>query len=196
MLYRFLQIFILFLMKIFWHLKIINKQQIQNARGCIIAANHISWFDPPFIGSILPFPINYLAKAELFHNKNFGKLLKKLHAIPIKRGTIDRKAIELVKEKLLAKESVLIFPEGTRKSSKAKSGIGKIALETEKDILPIYIENSDKFWQCLIGKKRLKIIFGEKIKVPEFSHLEKTKENYRKLAETILERINKLKDEN
>ncbi|OQX71651.1 MAG: hypothetical protein B6D62_01635 [Candidatus Cloacimonas sp. 4484_275] len=178
MLYRFLQIFILFLMKFFWHLKIINKQQIQNARGCIIAANHISWFDPPF------------------HNKNFGKLLKKLHAIPIKRGTIDRKAIELVKEKLLAKESVLIFPEGTRKSSKAKSGIGKIALETEKDILPIYIENSDKFWQCLIGKKRLKIIFGEKIKVPEFSHLEKTKENYRKLAETILERINKLKDEN
>ena len=91
---------------------------------------------------------------------------------------------------------MLIFPEGTRKSSKAKSGIGKIALETGKDILPIYIENSDKFWSCLIGKKRLKIIFGEKIKATEFSQWEKNKDNYRKLAEMILERINRLKDEN
>jgi len=166
-------------------LKIINKQQIKNAHGCIIAANHISWFDPPFIGSVLPFSINYLAKAELFRNKIFGNLLKKLNAIPIKRGTIDRKAIEIVKEKLQSGNSVLIFPEGTRKSSKAKSGIGKIALETGKDILPIYIENSDKFWSCLIGKKGLKIIFGEKIKAAEFSQWEKNKDNYRKLAEMI-----------
>jgi len=196
MLYRFLQLFFGFLMRVFWHLKIVHRERIKNACGCIFAANHISLFDPPFIGSVIPFPIGYLAKAELFKNKFFGNLLGKLGVIPIRRGAIDRKAIETAKKKLNEGNAILIFPEGTRKAAKVKSGIGKIAIQTGKDIQPIYLENSDKFFSCLIGKKRLKIVFGEIIKAAEFSDLEESKENYRKLSETVMERIRQLKDEN
>ena len=151
-------------MKLFWRLEIINSDRLDQIGNCIIAANHISAFDPPFIGSIIPTEIHYLAKSELFKNKIFGTFLKYLNCIPIKRGKIDKAAITMVKLVLRKGHSILIFPEGTRKSNKVKSGIGKFAIEARKDICPILVENSTEFWKCFLGKKRLRIIIGEKIK--------------------------------
>ena len=182
-------------MKIFWRLQIINKERLENIGNCIIAANHISAFDPPFIGSVIPTEIHYLAKAELFKNKLFGAFLLHVNCIPVRRGSIDKRAITLVKMVLRKGHSILIFPEGTRKSTNVKSGIGKFAIEMKKDICPIYIENSTRFWQCLLGKKKLKIVVGERIKAAEFAGLEDTKENYRLLANDVMNKINGLKNE-
>ena len=184
-----------FCMKYLWHYEIIHKERIKNITNCILASNHISWFDPPFIGSIVPFEINYLAKSELFKNKLFGKLLASLNVIPIRRGKIDRTAINRVEEKLASGQSILLFPEGTRKSNKVKPGIGKIAIQTGIDIVPIYMKNSDRLRKCFMGKDRLKIVIGEKIKKEQFSEMEETKENYRSLAQKILDEINELDNE-
>ena len=89
----------------------------------------------------------------------------------------------------------MIFPEGTRKSTNVKSGIGKFAIEMKKDIVPIFIENSTDFWACFLGKKRLNIYIGEKIEAEGFSDLESTKENYRWLANDVMNKINGLKNE-
>jgi 1-acyl-sn-glycerol-3-phosphate acyltransferase len=175
--------------------KIINRQQIKKANNCIIASNHISWFDPPFVGSIFYKEIGILAKSELFTNKVFGKIIRYFNAIPIKRGRIDRVALNRVKQLLDNGGSVLLFPEGTRKSSSAKPGIGKIALETGKNVLPVYIQNSDDLFSCLFRKKRLKIILGELIQTKEFMNEEITKDSYRKFAEMVLNRINELRNE-
>jgi 1-acyl-sn-glycerol-3-phosphate acyltransferase len=182
-------------MKAFWRLEIINKERLGNIGNCIIAANHISAFDPPFIGSIIPTEIHYLTKAELFKNKLFGAFLLSVNCIPIKRGRIDKKAITMVRMVLRKNHSILIFPEGTRKSTNVKSGIGKFAIEMKKDIVPIYIENSTDFWSCFLGKKRLKIVIGEKITAESFSEMESSKENYRQLAQEVMDKINELKNE-
>ncbi|MCF7794159.1 MAG: 1-acyl-sn-glycerol-3-phosphate acyltransferase [Candidatus Cloacimonetes bacterium] len=182
-------------MRIFWRLKIYNKERLSNLQNCIIAANHISAFDPPFIGSLVPFEIHYLAKWELFKNKLFGAFLLSVNCIPIKRGRIDKSAITRVKLVLRKKRSILIFPEGTRKSTRVKSGIGKFAIEAKTDICPVYIENSTDFWSCFLGKKRLKIVIGEKIKSDEFAGLQANKENYQKLSENVMKKILELKNE-
>ncbi|MDO9577995.1 MAG: lysophospholipid acyltransferase family protein [Candidatus Cloacimonadales bacterium] len=182
-------------MKVFWRLKIYHKERLENIGNCIIAANHISAYDPPFIGSIIPAEIHYLAKSELFRNKLFGAFLLYVNCIPIKRGSIDKAAITLVKMVLRKGHSILIFPEGTRKSTNVKSGIGKFAIEMKKDICPIYIENSTRFWQCFLGKKRLKIVIGERIKTESFAEMESIKDNYRQLANEVMNKINGLKDE-
>lgn len=185
-----------FYMRVFWRLRIIHQERLTDLGNSIIAANHISAFDPPFIGSVIPFEIHYLAKWELFKNKLFGAILLSLNCIPVKRGRIDKAAITRVKMVLRKNRSLLIFPEGTRKSASIKSGIGKFAIETKKDICPIYIENSTKFWDCFFGRKNLRIVIGEKIKAEEFSHLESVKENYRALAHKVMQNILELKDEN
>ncbi len=168
---------------------------MKNIKNCILASNHISWFDPPFIGSIMPAEINYLAKSELFKNKFFGNFLRFVNAIPIKRGKVDRAAINRVEEKLAAGQSILLFPEGTRKSDKVKPGIGKIAIQTGKDIVPIFMKNSNNFKKCFSGKEKMKIVIGEKIRKEDYSQLDDSKDSYRYLANFIMEKINELENE-
>ena len=182
-------------MIVFWGLKIINKERLNSVQNCIIASNHVAAVDPFFIGSIIPVEIYYLAKIELFRNKVVGSILKFLNAIPVKRGMIDKAAIRFVTRVLNKGHSILIFPEGTRKSASVKSGVGKFAMQLKKDILPIYIKNSPFFWKCFLRKEKLKIVIGEKIKAESFSNLDETKENYRSLAEHVLKKINELSNE-
>ena len=108
---------------------------------------------------------------------------------------IDKAAIRFVTQVLNKGHSILIFPEGTRKSASVKSGVGKFAMQLKKDILPIYIKNSPFFWKCFLRKDKLKIVIGERIKVDSFSNLDETKENYRSLAEHVLKKINELSHE-
>ena len=182
-------------MRIFWRLKIINEERLTEISDCIIVANHISAYDPPFIGSIIPTEIHYLAKSELFKNKLFAAFLLFLNCIPVKRGRIDRSAITMVKLVLRKGHSILIFPEGTRKSNKVKSGIGKFAIEAKKDICPIYIHNSTNFLKCFLRKKRLKIVIGEKIKTTSFAEMKSTRGNYKNLAESVMKKVYELKNE-
>jgi 1-acyl-sn-glycerol-3-phosphate acyltransferase len=89
----------------------------------------------------------------------------------------------------------VIFPEGSRSSFKAKPGIGKIAVQTNKDILPIYIANSNKLFACLFRKKRLTFVVGKKLKINDFMEYGDNKQNYRRIANHVLEKINELKNE-
>ena len=184
-----------FYMHIFWHYKVCHAERLHNLQNCIIAANHISAFDPPFIGSVIPIEIHYLAKWELFKHKLFAAFLLSVNCIPVKRGRIDKAAITRVKAILRKNHSILIFPEGTRNSGKPKSGIGKFAIETKTDICPVYIENSTDFWSCFFGKKKLKIVVGERIKAETFAMLESIKENYQLLSDQVFCQINELKNE-
>jgi len=193
--YKFIISSVKFIMRVLWNYKIINKDKLSQFQNCVIAANHITNFDPPFIGSIFPKEIHFLAKSELFRNKIFSKILHFLNAMPIRRGSIDRKAINSVESLLNKGHSILLFPEGTRKSSKAKAGIGKITSETGKNILPVYIHNSDHLWQCFLRKKKLQIVIGNIIEIKDFQGIEDRKEKYKTIAEYSLNQIYELKNE-
>ena len=114
----------------------------------------------------------------------------------MRRGTIDRKAIKIAEENLKNNISVMIFPEGSRHNFTARPGIGKMAYETQKNILPIYIENSNHPIQCLLKKKKLRIYVGNMISIKPYLNQDATKDNFRKIASDTLEIINGLKDEN
>ena len=181
-------------MKSVWQYEIINKERFQLAKSVIIASNHISWFDPPFIGAVVPFEICYLAKAELFKNKIIGKYLSVINVIPYVRGTADMKAISTVLTILNSGRSLLMFPEGTRKGKNIKPGVGLFAMKTQRDILPVYIENSDKLLSCFFSRtKKIKIVLGEPISYDYFATWEQTKENYQKLADYTYSKIKELK---
>ena len=182
-------------MKIFWNYKIIHGERLKTSDNCILVANHISAYDPLFLGSLMKKEIYYLAKAELFKNKFFGNILQNLNVIPIKRGAVDRTAINRVLDKLNKGSTMLIFPEGTRKSNKPKAGIGKIAIQAKKNILPIFIKNSNKLGKCFLGKERLTFVVGKYLKIDNFIKIGETTDNYRNLASFVLKKINELEYE-
>ena len=60
----------------------------------IIAANHLSYYDPIVIAILIQRPIHFMAKEEFFHNKLLGKFLTSINAFPVKRGSADLGAIK------------------------------------------------------------------------------------------------------
>jgi len=182
------------IMMVLMRKKVIGRERLDNSHNCLICANHISANDPPMIGSLIRGKISYLGKSELFKKKWLGDFLFKMHVIPVRRGRMDRKALRLVNKRLENGESLMVFPEGTRKATSIKPGVGKFALEMNKDILPVHVANSDDFWGCISGKKRLIFVVGEFIKIDQFKDMEHTKDNYQYVADFVMERINELKD--
>jgi len=191
--YRFCGTAVRIIMWLFWHYRLVNKDNLKGISSVIIASNHISWFDPPFIGAVIPFEIGYLAKAELFRRKFLRTLITALNAIPVVRNRADMSAISASKDLLNTGRSLLMFPEGTRKGKSIKPGVGMFAMKMERDILPIYIENADKPLQCMLFLKRMKIVFGDPIKKEYWEGWTPEKENYQKLAEHVFARIMELR---
>jgi len=184
--------------KYIFGLKVIGAENYQDifSQRCIIASNHLSNLDPPLIGSVMPISIHFLAKEELFKFKPFGWLISKFNATPVKRGVVDKRALTTINDILSNEETIVIFPEGSRKSFSAKPGIGMLAINTQSSILPVYLENSNHLLQCLFRIKRLKMHIGKPIQPSFYRDMEANKENYRLLSQNILDIINGLKNGN
>ena len=99
------------LLKIFYSLlffpKITGRENIPRSGGYILASNHISNFDPPFVVIFAPGKQLILAKAELFKNSFARWFLMKMGAYPVKRDSADITPIKVAISHLKKGKSVL-----------------------------------------------------------------------------------------
>ena len=109
----------------------------------IIASNHESYLDPPFVGSSFHRPINYLARENLFSNWLSGPFLSSLNAVPVDRGGGGAKGLKSILERLMDNNAIIIFPEGTRTSDgeirSAQAGIGLAILKSRALVVPVRV---------------------------------------------------------
>jgi len=110
--------------------------------SAIFAANHISFYDPPAIGSQVHRPFNYFARDTLYKGF-FGKALLKLETIPVARNNADVKSLKALFKALKKKGAVAMYPEGTRsadgKLAEPKPGAGMIACKSKATVIPTRI---------------------------------------------------------
>jgi 1-acyl-sn-glycerol-3-phosphate acyltransferase len=122
-------------------------ENIPATGGVILAANHLSEFDPLVIAHYVydagRWP-QFLAKAEIFKNRIFGWILRAARQIPVYRGTAD--AVKSLSDAITAVKgggSVVIYPEGTTPKDgdlwpqRGKTGIARLYLETKAPVVPI-----------------------------------------------------------
>jgi glycerol-3-phosphate dehydrogenase (NAD(P)+) len=116
--------------------------------GVILASNHRSFLDPFAIGICIGRPIYFVAKRELFKHPLLGWLLNCLGAFPIKRGASDEESMATALALLEREQAVVIFPEGTRirtgSLARPKRGVGRLALQSGKPVVPIAVTNSER----------------------------------------------------
>lgn len=153
--------------KFLFNVKVEGCENIPKDSGIIVASNHRSNFDPPFVACFLPVRLTFMAKEELFHFKPLGFILRKCGAFPIKRGGGDISAMKQALKILNSKCNMLIFPEGTRCSEKnkilkGKSGAALLAYKSGARLLPVGISGEYKF------RKKLYLKIGEPIDISEF----------------------------
>src|SRR5690554_2375593 len=101
-----------------FQMEVYGAERVPLHGGLIVTANHLSYLDPPLIGCACPRELRYLAKAELFRWASFARLIRRVGATPVERGTADVGAIKTVLRLLHEHKAVLIFIEGTRGDGK------------------------------------------------------------------------------
>lgn len=127
-------------------------ENIPQNYNMIICANHASFLDSIWIlnamsGKIDLNKIAGMAAYERLNGRFSNKLFNLLGEIPVDRNGNTIPAMQRAKDCLLNENySIIIFPEGARSRDGSmlpfKNGAAKLAIETNKDILPIYIEGS------------------------------------------------------
>lgn len=132
------------LVKLFFGYKIIGIENIPKDTSAILASNHSSFWDPPFLGSLTYRRTYYMAKTELFKNKIFASMISFMGAFPISRKSADKAALSTALKLLEKKESLLcVFPEGTRnktgKDAVIFPGAAFLSIQAKAPIVPIGI---------------------------------------------------------
>lgn len=144
--------------------EVMGRERVPAAGGLVIASNHISFWDPPLIGSALPRECHFLAKEELFATPLLGPLIRSLNAIPIRRGLADLSGMSRAIEVLKRGEALLMFPEGSRMRDgelhPARPGVGMMAVNADVPILPCFISGSGRPGKWWNRSSRVRISFG------------------------------------
>ena len=182
--------------RLLFRIEVVGLEHIPPSDGFILAGNHRSYFDPVLILTWLSRPGYSFAKAELFHNPLFGYILHCCLAMPVRRAVADRKALAKAANVIKEGKMLVMFPEGTRCRTgdflPAKPGIGLVAMAAGCSIIPTYLHGFDKLWDCLLGRDRLRIRYGEPIEVSGFSN---EKSSYVAIAQQVMARIRAMSED-
>ena len=134
--------------------------------------NHQSQLDILIALAILPAGFRFVAKQELFKVPFLGYSMKRCGYIPINRNQARdaSKTLELLKELITKKTSILIFPEGTRSLTgelgEVKRGSIMLAFQTQTPLLPILINPAYRIMRkgsVALNYEPLQVHVGEKL---------------------------------
>ncbi len=146
-----------------WRVRAIGVERVPLDGPLIVAANHVSYLDPPALGVCLPRMLHYMAKRELFDIPLLGSALVAVGAFPVDRGGNPTSAIRRSVEVLRAGKAMAIFPEGTRNrtgEAPIQSGVSMLASLGRAPVVPA----------CIVGTERARdfkhitVVFGEPIR--------------------------------
>ena len=177
-------------MRIFHPWKALGLENIPDG-GVLLCGNHTTLGDPIYVicAILKKCQTRVLAKDELMKVPVLGWLIGKAGVIGIKRGKADVAALKEAIRVLRNGEKLLIFPEGTRvkegESSEAHAGAAMLATRTNVPIVPVYIQPKKRIF------KRTTVKFGKPY-YPEYDGKRATPEDYQRIADDLMVRINAL----
>lgn len=153
--------------------KIIGKENIPYGTAYVVAMNHVSIFDPPFVAAFWPEQLEIIGAIDVFSKPGQGQLLKLYGVIPVHRGDYDRPLLTKIISILKSGIPLLIAPEGARSREpamrRAKPGIAYIVEQTGAPVLPVaLIGTTEDFWQRAKRGQRpfLEMRIGKPITLP------------------------------
>lgn len=179
-----LKIIMLFVFRI----RVIGRENVPKKGGAILAVNHRSNWDVIIAGLECPRMLRFMAKSELFENKLFGGLIRRLGAFPVQRGKGDVGAIKGAMNTLKRNHVLLMFPEGRRmrngkRAEHAKGGVAMIAVHAQVPVIPVYISGEYK-WM-----RKITIIFGQPITYEQYAGEKLSSEQIQTMSDNILHTI-------
>jgi 1-acyl-sn-glycerol-3-phosphate acyltransferase len=154
-------------------------ENVPEEGGFVLAANHISNFDPWPLGLPL-WPRRYLrfmAKSELFWWP-LGPIIRSGGAFAVRRGERDVEAMNTAIELVREGHVVVMFPHGTRQRKglvkkfqpKSHTGAARIAQGAQAPLVPAAIAGTDRLSR--LGPLRVR--YGKPLEIDDVDHREAT----------------------
>lgn len=145
-------------------LEVSGLEHVPKQGGAIIAGTHTTMMDPVAIAVVVPRPVHFMGKVELFRNPVLRFLFTRLHGFPVRRGLADREAIRTAQDRVKAGHVLGIFPEGTRNTTAEdhlplQGGASLIAIKTGAPIIPVVISGFKPFKL----RQPVRVVFGRPI---------------------------------
>ncbi len=139
--------------------KIVGTDNIPKSGSYIIAINHISIIEPPFVIAFWPVAPEAVGAADIWERKGQSVLARFYGGIQVHRGEFDRRLIHTMLQVLDAGRPLLIAPEGGRSHNpglrRAFPGVAYIVDKTDAPVLPVGIVGStEDFLQQAFRFKR------------------------------------------
>ncbi len=137
--------------RLLYDIKIVGEKNIDRKKRYLYAPNHVSYLDPPFVALAARQKIAFMAKQELFTDKN--KLLRflviNLGGFAVNRETPEIATFKTVFDLLKTNWSLGIFPQGKiakdPEITTVHKGFVAIAKKAKFDIVPMGICGFDGY---------------------------------------------------
>jgi 1-acyl-sn-glycerol-3-phosphate acyltransferase len=176
--------------------EVAGRSNLPSDGAFLVAANHASHLDPPFIGAVMPHQLAFFARKTLWKPGLGAWWLNNVGAIPVDRDGSDLSAIKRVLATLAAGHPIALFPEGTRSPDgelqSAKAGVGLIACKTGVPVVPCRIFDSHLALGRAGGFRPgtpIDIVFGRPLSPGDYDHKSDGKERYQRASERIMAAI-------
>ena len=129
-------------------------ENVPASGGALLLCNHISHFDPPFMGRRFPRCIHFMADKPLTEIPLYGRLLRRAGVFPVDRTKNDIGALKTAMKLLKDGQVVCIFPEeGIRQEETSVLGgaempVGTASLwkKTGVPVIPMVVIGTDQLY--------------------------------------------------
>lgn len=172
--YKLIRIILFAVAKVYWRVTIEGRDHIPTTGAYVLAPVHRSNVDTPLVGLVTPRRLRYLAKDSLWKNRAMGWFFSTMGGFPVRRGTVDRAALEQCIAVVQAGEPLVMFPEGTRREGPLIEdlfhGPAFVASQTGVPVIPVGIGGSARTMPRgakFIRPAKVHIIVGPPIEAPQ-----------------------------
>lgn len=201
--YQFARFILLAFAKLFWRVDVQGAGNVPRDRPVVISPVHRSNVDTVLMAFVSRRHMRYMAKASLFDRRWSAVMLTALGGFPVQRDGSDREALRTCESALRRGESVVIFPEGTRKSGPVVTdlyeGAAFVALRGGVPIVPVGIGGSGGAMpkgSKILHPVKIRIRIGEPIEPPSRTGAgaRGTRRQVRELTEQLQRELQQLYD--
>jgi 1-acyl-sn-glycerol-3-phosphate acyltransferase len=180
-----------------YRLRVRGKENLPSSGGFVLTCNHVSSFDPWPLGMPL-WPkrwLRFMAKSELYWWPA-RLVLDGAGAFKVRRGLADVEAIETAIRLAGEGHTVVMFPEGTRRTkglvkkheARPRTGAARIALGAGVPLVPAAVAGTDR----LLRLGPLRVVYGSPVDIDDLRGSEDPRSASQEATDRLMARIAEL----